>query len=86
MSETKTKTYRVTVGSAFAGGRDHVDTTMRVPIADGQLAHALGTERPTAQQIAEHYAAEFCDSGSVSVVNTRDHYDRGLVGRRTVPA
>lgn len=77
---TDRKTYRITIGSAFAGGRDHLNTAISLPL-NGEMAYALGTEWPTAQALAEHLAGEYCDSGSVSVVNTRDHSDRGIVGR-----
>lgn len=73
-------TFQITVDSAFAGGRDHLDTTIRTPL-DPQMAYELGTAYPSAQDLADWYAGEYCDSGTVRVVGAGQ---RGLVARRSV--
>lgn len=72
--------YTVTINSAFQGGG--VRTIEGTLPLGGQLAYELGARYPTAQQLANYYAGEFCDSGTVAV---QMGADRGLVGRREIP-
>lgn len=73
--------FRVFIDPAIQGGQQIV-FTVHTPI-DAQFADELGTKRPSAQQLADFYAGEYCDSGTV-LVEARG--DRGLVARRQVSA
>lgn len=77
--------FAVTIDSPFEGGASHLDTVIETPVGP-QFAYELGTDRPTAQELADYYAGEYCDSGTVLVVNTADRADRAHVARRTAPA
>lgn len=70
--------YYITIDSAFEG-RNAREITLDLPL-DGQSAYEIGDRWPTAQAVAQFYAGEFCDSGSVSVRGTNGQ--RGLVARR----
>lgn len=74
------KTYRVIVGSAFEGGKDVANFTVE---DSAEERYWIG-EPFTAAAIARHYAAEYCDSGTVVVENVRNRSDRAHVARRLV--
>lgn len=74
--------YSIRIDSAYAGC-DPTFTTVHTPLSP-QLGYELGTAYPTAQQLANHFAAEFCDGGTVTV--TGPNGDRGRVARTQVPA
>lgn len=59
--------FRVTVDSPYEGiNTPHFEGKITTPV-DGQMADEFGTRYPSAQQIADHFASEYCDSGSVIV-------------------
>lgn len=72
-----TTPFTVTVGSAFEGGAERT-FTVTTPL-DARSAYEPGTAYPTAQQIADAVAADYCDSGDITVAGGGQ---RALVGRR----
>jgi len=78
-------TYTVEIESAFEGGRSKY-LSITTPL-DGRGAYEFGDAYPNAQAIANYYAGEYCDSGSVYVrrgADSRYGASAGRVCRRTI--
>ena len=72
--------YRVEIaprGSAYYQGGE-----TRVLLVDTRWADERERYGTTADEIAHAIAADYCDSGTVRVVNIDDPADRATVGRR----
>jgi hypothetical protein len=73
--------FHVTVDSPYEGvNQPHFEGDITTPLT-GQMADDLG-RYPSAQQIATHFASEYCDSGSVIVVGNGE---RGRELRSNLP-
>ena len=72
--------YRVTVSPRFPQEGESVAALALVDTRRRQDRDRWGA---TARAIADSVAADYCDSGSVFVVNVDDPADRALVSRRS---